>query len=160
MLNKSTQAKVFVRDQWCCRYCGTEVLFSPSLRTLEQLVPGHGYYHRNGRRDQMAGLLLDQCACIDHIVPVSKGGTDDLDNLVCACWRCNTAKSDQDDSLWRMKIRDLPPIRTAKDWDGLLGILARFDPNNEWIAAFRRTEDTKKTNKSEMATPRNPSDQI
>lgn len=30
---------------------------------------------------------------IDHIVPVSCGGTDDLDNLALACPPCNRAKS-------------------------------------------------------------------
>lgn len=29
---------------------------------------------------------------VDHIVPLSKGGTDNLDNLQCACKRCNYSK--------------------------------------------------------------------
>lgn len=29
---------------------------------------------------------------VDHIVPRSKGGTDDLDNLVTACNPCNASK--------------------------------------------------------------------
>lgn len=32
---------------------------------------------------------------IDHVVPRSKGGTDDLSNLVVACKQCNTLKSDK-----------------------------------------------------------------
>ena len=35
-------------------------------------------------------------ACIDHIVPVSKGGhPSDIDNLQLAHWSCNRAKSDK-----------------------------------------------------------------
>lgn len=30
--------------------------------------------------------------CVDHIVPISLGGTDDLDNLQAACWDCNSRK--------------------------------------------------------------------
>ena len=30
---------------------------------------------------------------VDHIVPVSKGGTDDLDNLATACQSCNAGKA-------------------------------------------------------------------
>jgi hypothetical protein len=30
---------------------------------------------------------------IDHVVPVSKGGTNDESNLVAACWECNAGKS-------------------------------------------------------------------
>lgn len=32
---------------------------------------------------------------VDHVIPVSKGGTNDLDNLVAACSTCNLAKSDK-----------------------------------------------------------------
>lgn len=31
---------------------------------------------------------------IDHIVPVSKGGTNDIGNLITACKECNRGKSD------------------------------------------------------------------
>lgn len=30
----------------------------------------------------------------DHIHPVSRGGSDDFDNLIAACWECNSGKSD------------------------------------------------------------------
>jgi 5-methylcytosine-specific restriction endonuclease McrA len=29
----------------------------------------------------------------DHVVPLSKGGSDEDDNLVTACWRCNRSKA-------------------------------------------------------------------
>lgn len=32
---------------------------------------------------------------VDHVLPVSKGGTNDLDNLVAACAACNLTKSDR-----------------------------------------------------------------
>lgn len=31
----------------------------------------------------------------DHIIPFSKGGTDDMDNLVTACRKCNRQKRDK-----------------------------------------------------------------
>jgi hypothetical protein len=34
---------------------------------------------------------------IDHIKPVSKGGTNDLSNLITACKKCNRDKSDSED---------------------------------------------------------------
>jgi len=35
-------------------------------------------------------------ATIDHVIPRSKGGTDEESNLVAACPRCNNAKGDLD----------------------------------------------------------------
>lgn len=32
---------------------------------------------------------------IDHITPVARGGTNDPDNLVTACWDCNSGKTDE-----------------------------------------------------------------
>lgn len=37
---------------------------------------------------------------IDHVRPVSMGGTDALDNLVVACERCNRAKGPRPLGLW------------------------------------------------------------
>ncbi|MGI9142010.1 MAG: HNH endonuclease, partial [Fluviibacter sp.] len=39
-----------------------------------------------------AYCLSDQANTVDHVVPRSKGGTDDLDNLVAACMSCNSSK--------------------------------------------------------------------
>lgn len=30
--------------------------------------------------------------CVDHLIPVSRGGTEDADNLVAACNACNSKK--------------------------------------------------------------------
>lgn len=32
---------------------------------------------------------------IDHVIPTSKGGSDELDNLALACVSCNLSKSDR-----------------------------------------------------------------
>jgi len=37
---------------------------------------------------------------IDHIIPRSKGGTDHITNVVCACESCNKDKSHEDWELW------------------------------------------------------------
>lgn len=40
---------------------------------------------------------------IDHIVPVAKGGSDDLTNLTVACAGCNLSKSDLALEEWKAK---------------------------------------------------------
>ena len=32
---------------------------------------------------------------IDHVIPLSQGGSDDLDNLALACFHCNRRKADK-----------------------------------------------------------------
>ena len=62
--------KLAHRDGWRCAYCGVETCFTG----------------RDGPR-----------ATVDHVVPKSKGGLDNLSNCVVACQACNAAKGDQED---------------------------------------------------------------
>lgn len=41
---------------------------------------------------------------VDHIVPLSKGGTNEMSNLRLACCSCNRIKSDVDDDEFYRKI--------------------------------------------------------
>ena len=51
------------------------------------------------RAEIMARAECQYCADVigpwevDHVVPMSRGGTNDKDNLACACVSCNTQKS-------------------------------------------------------------------
>lgn len=54
---------------------------------------------RDGYTCQMCGATIDDGVKlhIDHIIPVSKGGTNDMDNLQVLCHKCNLAKHDRMD---------------------------------------------------------------
>lgn len=43
--------------------------------------------------------------CADHVVPLSRGGTNDRDNLVCCCIPCNSSKADRLLSEWAGRNR-------------------------------------------------------
>mgnify|MGYP001611722982 CR=1 FL=1 len=58
---------ILERDGWRCFYCGGRLVRTPNSLTTNQ-------------------------ATIDHIVPASRGGTDENKNLVAACRRCNSQK--------------------------------------------------------------------
>jgi 5-methylcytosine-specific restriction endonuclease McrA len=49
---------------------------------------------RDGHRCQYCGRG-DLTLTIDHVVPVSRGGEDAWENLVCACVKCNNRKGDR-----------------------------------------------------------------
>jgi hypothetical protein len=44
--------------------------------------------------------------CADHIIPLSKGGTDNLDNLVWSCRVCNEAKGNKTLEEWQKEQRE------------------------------------------------------
>ncbi len=53
-------------------------------------------YNRDERQCFYCGKPLSfQQMTIDHVVPISRGGTDDVFNLVLCCRECNDAKGDR-----------------------------------------------------------------
>jgi len=75
-------------------------------------------------RAAIAGALLD----VDHIVPVARGGTDSITNLLTACEGCNAGKGAHDTRLsFEMKLaiikqdRDLMMTPEVLFGDGPLG---------------------------------------
>lgn len=61
---------IFERDEWICHICNTLV-------------------DRNLRGDAWMRATLD------HVIPLSKGGTHTFDNVKTSHWRCNMLKGDK-----------------------------------------------------------------
>jgi len=51
---------------------------------------------------------------LDHITPRSKGGTDRVTNIVCACKECNTSKGHQMWSDWYLNQEFFTTERLSK----------------------------------------------
>lgn len=89
--------------------------------------------------EERAAGLCEYCRCtqdfspqpfvIEHIIPKSKDGTDDLDNLALSCSACNNSKYNKTESL-----------------DALTGLKALlYHPRNEvWDEHFRWNENFSK----------------
>lgn len=75
-----------------CPYCGNQL----SIRVGRQPIPRklrHIVFQRDGYRCRECGATNKQTRLhVDHIVPVAKGGTNDLSNLQTLCEECNRAK--------------------------------------------------------------------
>jgi len=59
-------------------------------------------YHRDGKKCVICGKHLPfKKMTLDHIIPKSKGGSNDVTNLRSTCFKCNCEKGDS--------ISDDPP---------------------------------------------------
>jgi 5-methylcytosine-specific restriction endonuclease McrA len=63
-------------------------------------------YARDGHKCQYCGATRK--LTIDHVIPKSKGGSDDWDNLVVACSSCNIKKGDKYLEHTGMKLTRVP----------------------------------------------------
>lgn len=68
---------------WACRYCGATTLDTCDGSVWEGGKRGCGGLIRSFR-----GLI----GTADHVTARTLGGTDDVENFVIACWRCNVRK--------------------------------------------------------------------
>jgi hypothetical protein len=121
---RAMQLRVWYRDNWHCTYCGDPIFFSPTLKLLDSMSPGHGYYDRHGKRGAMIALLENLCACCDHVTPVAAGGENSLANLVAACFACNRAKSSGEPP--RQGVEPSQNLARPERWDGLASLYLKL----------------------------------
>jgi 5-methylcytosine-specific restriction endonuclease McrA len=109
---------VFQRDGFIDRYSGDRLVFPGTLRLLSHYLPEAFPFdpHWHTEKTHFAYWLL--CPTIDHVVPVTRGGSDNLDNLVTTSQLHNSVKG-----LWFLsELRwELHPAGSLDEWDGLLG---------------------------------------
>lgn len=95
-----------------CEYGGSlcDVLFIVNPRRFARFAPRRSIpkavrcvvFSDAGHKCEWCGS--DQGLSIDHIVPVSKGGGDDFENLQCLCMPCNLRKKDRDDATAKAEV--------------------------------------------------------
>lgn len=76
------------RDGMTCHWCGTWVEDQGTLNRQHWYKTEHGY----SMSSEANAHILRHTATVDHITPKSRGGTNDLNNLVIACHPCNTGR--------------------------------------------------------------------
>lgn len=78
MKSKRLKKQVFERARGCCEYCLSQVKYAPDPFSIE------------------------------HIMPRSKGGSDDPDNLAWACMGCNGTKYNETSAIDPITMETVP----------------------------------------------------
>ena len=94
---------------------------------------------------EMVNFFNNKCICCgsdingiptkDHVVPRISGGSDDINNLQPLCRECNSSKSSDHTTDYRLNYTDLIPLKLAKKW---------FSNNLVVLDSFKKTKAKEK----------------
>lgn len=111
--------KVYDRDRWRCQYCGVRVLAASAAHRLRfalaDCVP-----HGDADADRHVGIIVVR-ASPDHVVPASRGGPHDKENLVTACWPCQFKRGNIELADLGLVDPRVDPLLVSDGWGGLAG---------------------------------------
>ena len=69
--------RIFLKDGFVDRYSGEKMIFPPVLRILSFTMPDAFPYQEHWKMTECHIAYWHLLPTIDHVVPVSRGGTDD-----------------------------------------------------------------------------------
>ncbi len=84
-------------------YARTSTPSFTQRRVIKDIVERDG--HQCSYCDKTLNTVLDRTAnpTVDHVIPRSRGGGDELSNLVLACQSCNSSKGARSITEWSAK---------------------------------------------------------
>jgi 5-methylcytosine-specific restriction endonuclease McrA len=140
------------RNQYC-GFCGARTQVPGQRRPLSE-KRRFDTLKRDGFRCVYCGRSGEEAVLhIDHLIPISAGGSDELDNLVTSCEACNQGKSSalirgvyrEDSKKWmhvthtlKKMERDLKSLREKhfdEHLDNMLNSLRGLESRLQWISA-------------------------
>lgn len=109
--------RIFVRDGFIDRYSGDRLIFPPVFRVVSLELPSAFPYHPNWKTDVTHPAYGELAATVDHLVPVTRGGTDKESNWITTSMARNSAKTNWtlEELGWK-----LFPRGDMSSWDGLI----------------------------------------
>lgn len=116
MPGEVTEEQVFNRDGWHCRFCSCKVIARPARNKLTLKFPVETHWETKEFLRHSA--LYTMAASLDHVIPHSRGGTNELCNLVTACYCCQFGRGEW--TLAESELFDPRAYEPLHDgWDGL-----------------------------------------
>ena len=87
ILRHKIKYKIWERDDYICLYCGKKVI---DLGTISNIALDNSWTWK--KYERTLKKLYPHSASLDHIIPLSKGGTNKESNLTTCCISCNCKK--------------------------------------------------------------------
>lgn len=144
-LSRLAQGRVYRRDHFQCRYCGGKLIPTAIMQLVAGMYPAAFPYHRNWKGGQTHPAVIARSPIVDHVEPGSTGGAWlDVDNMVTACWPCNSRKADftLEQLDWSLRSPDDTGWKGLTNFYGELWVAAR-EPNpkyhQDWMRALEVT---------------------
>ena len=115
MPGADVRRQLHARDGYHCRFCGVPVIRKVVRQKFASLFPALKIWGSKNIHQHAAFQAM--WAQYDHLVPHSRGGSSDMENLVITCAPCNFARMDY--TLGEVGLadpRDRPP--PTSPWNG------------------------------------------
>ncbi len=108
------------RFGWNCAYCGIPLIDRRARNLLTAAYPDALRWGRTNDSKHTAFMCMDNE--FDHVVPHSRGGSNEIENLVTCCAPCNCGKENW--TLDQLGLIDPRSQQARKsNWDGLTRLL-------------------------------------
>ena len=78
-------------------------------RKISKMLRYDLWYETNQRCGYCGMKISYLDLAIDHKIPVKQGGSDDRENLVSSCWRCNSMKNNRTPEQFKTYILEGRP---------------------------------------------------
>jgi hypothetical protein len=116
MPTTSVMAALLARDGYHCRFCGIPVIRGEVRKRIAVAYPQLAIWGRSNKEQHAAFQTM--WVQYDHILPYTRGGSNELDNLVVTCAPCNFGRMQYTlEEVALVDPRTREPVRTT--WDGL-----------------------------------------
>lgn len=113
---RARSMQIFRRDGFLDRYSGQRLVFPGTLLVMAKLMPEEFPAHANWKTEGTHFAFYELWPVIDHVRPITRGGTNDDDNFVTTSAVRNSAKAHftLEELGWT-----LLPAAPDSEWDGL-----------------------------------------
>lgn len=112
----SQQKLLLLRDGYHCRFCGIPLIRAEIRKRIREFYPRALVWGKPNIEQHAAFQAM--WVQYDHVLPHSRGGSSDIENLVITCGPCNFGRMESTlEEVGLIDPRTREPVRSA--WDGL-----------------------------------------